>query len=198
MLVFLSFFSRFHSTTLTSSTLDCLSPSTPKMVSLWGSKKNDEEQEAGSTRGSNSRGGSRAPPSREEYEQREADADERTRLLPRQPRPPHADGYLDPDDPAVSYIYLHSRASTTRNTNPLRFRRTTSGPFDSSAFSPSSSSPLPLSGGFCSLLASSSLHLDCTLAALASSTFPTPPLRPVFSSSPVSYTHLTLPTKRIV
>ncbi|GAB7341455.1 hypothetical protein MBLNU457_7694t1 [Dothideomycetes sp. NU457] len=78
------------------------------MVSLWGSKNNDEEQDAGSNRGTNSRGGSRAPPSREEYEHREAEADERSRLLPRQPRPPHADGYLDPDDPAVSPYNLWS------------------------------------------------------------------------------------------
>lgn len=75
------------------------------MVSLWGSKNNDEEQDAGSNRGTNSRGGSRAPPSREEYERREDEADERSRLLPRQPRPPHADGYLDPDDPAVSHLH---------------------------------------------------------------------------------------------
>ncbi|KAF1353636.1 hypothetical protein BDV97DRAFT_346984 [Delphinella strobiligena] len=72
------------------------------MVSLWGSKKSDEEEdgENGSTTPRNSDGGSRPPPSRREYERREAD--ERTRLLPSQPRPPHVDGYLDPDDPAVS------------------------------------------------------------------------------------------------
>lgn len=71
------------------------------MVSLWGSK-NDEEEENGSTTSTprDAEGGSRPPPSRREYERREAD--ERTRLLPAQPRPPHADGYLDPDDPAVS------------------------------------------------------------------------------------------------
>ena len=72
------------------------------MVSLWGSKKSDDEDEAenGSAVPRDSDGDSRPPPSRREYERREAD--ERTRLLPAQPRPPHADGYLDPDDPAVS------------------------------------------------------------------------------------------------
>jgi len=71
------------------------------MVSLWGSNKNDGEQdEEGVTTPRDSDGASRPPPSRREYERREAD--ERTRLLPAQPRPPHADGYLDPDDPAVS------------------------------------------------------------------------------------------------
>ncbi|KAF7846230.1 hypothetical protein BT93_L4803 [Corymbia citriodora subsp. variegata] len=71
------------------------------MVSLWGSKTTDEEQEdGGSTTPRDAEGNSRAPPSRREYERREAN--ERDRLLPAQPRPPHADGYLDPDDPAVS------------------------------------------------------------------------------------------------
>lgn len=77
------------------------------MVSLWGSKKSDDEDENGSTTPTrNSDGGSRPPPSRAEYERREAD--ERTRLLPSQPRPPHSDGYLDPDDPAVSPYNLWS------------------------------------------------------------------------------------------
>lgn len=69
------------------------------MVSLWGSKKSDEDDNESVTP-RDSDGGSRPPPSRREYERREAD--ERTQLLPSQPRPPHADGYLDPDDPAVS------------------------------------------------------------------------------------------------
>lgn len=75
------------------------------MVSLWGSNKDGDENDAenGSTTPRNSEGGSRPPPSRREYERREAD--ERTRLLPAQPRPPHSDGYLDPDDPAVSYLF---------------------------------------------------------------------------------------------
>ncbi|GAB7364142.1 hypothetical protein MBLNU230_g4693t1 [Neophaeotheca triangularis] len=48
----------------------------------------------------------RQPPSRREYERREAT--ERDRLLPSNPRPPHSDGYLDPDDPAVSPYNLWS------------------------------------------------------------------------------------------
>lgn len=72
------------------------------MVSLWGSKSgdNDENEDNGSVTPRDAEGGNRPLPSRTEYERREAD--ERTRLLPSQPRPPHSDGYLDPDDPAVS------------------------------------------------------------------------------------------------
>ncbi|KAK5001275.1 hypothetical protein LTR28_012865, partial [Elasticomyces elasticus] len=71
------------------------------MVSLWGSKQgDDEEQNGGDNMPRDAEGGSRPPPSRQEYERREAT--ERTRLLPANPRPPHSDGYLDPDDPAVS------------------------------------------------------------------------------------------------
>ena len=77
-----------------------------KMVSLWGSKNNDEEQlDDGSTTPRGSTEDTRRPPSRRSYERREREADERTRLLPPQPRPPHSDGYLDPDDPAVSLRY---------------------------------------------------------------------------------------------
>ncbi|KAI4766646.1 hypothetical protein E4T51_00399 [Aureobasidium sp. EXF-12344] len=73
------------------------------MVSLWGSKNNDDEQlDDGSTTPRGSTEDTRRPPSRRSYERREREADERTRLLPPQPRPPHSDGYLDPDDPAVS------------------------------------------------------------------------------------------------
>ncbi|KAF2763716.1 hypothetical protein EJ03DRAFT_322462 [Teratosphaeria nubilosa] len=62
------------------------------MTSLWGSKKKDNgqaDEDEGALRRS---GESRRAPS------------ERAPLLPpsHRPRPPHADGYLDPDDPAVS------------------------------------------------------------------------------------------------
>ncbi|KAL2358156.1 hypothetical protein BJ546DRAFT_834659 [Cryomyces antarcticus] len=73
------------------------------MVSLWGTKKGDDQ--AGSASGSLHEGDDdRAgpPPSRREYRRREDEADERSRLLPANPRGPHSDGYLDPDDPAVS------------------------------------------------------------------------------------------------
>ena len=68
------------------------------MVSLWGSKNDGddhaEDGEATPTNGEDSRhsmrpSGGRAP-------------DERTRLLP-----PRGDGYLDPDDPAVSFKAAH-------------------------------------------------------------------------------------------
>lgn len=74
------------------------------MVSLWGSKKDDDDNEQHNGNGEDmprdSDDNARAPPSRREYERREAR--ETDRLLPSNPRPPHADGYLDPDDPAVS------------------------------------------------------------------------------------------------
>ncbi len=73
------------------------------MVSLWGSSKDDNNPNGS---------GSVTPREGEEAQsqsqsQRPAsgsrrDPDERTRLLPRRPPPPNSDGYLDPDDPAVS------------------------------------------------------------------------------------------------
>jgi pimeloyl-ACP methyl ester carboxylesterase len=61
------------------------------MGSLWGSKKDDDPEQNGINGESSNHN---APP-------RNSEADERTRLLPRQPPPP-AEGYLSPDDPAVS------------------------------------------------------------------------------------------------
>jgi hypothetical protein len=67
------------------------------MPSLWGSKKADEEQHPDSlnhdARDSYD-GGDRPSSSARE-------PDERTSLLPSQPRPRRSGGYLDPDDPAV-------------------------------------------------------------------------------------------------
>ncbi len=63
------------------------------MVSLWGSKNGEEHAEGeeseqpGEESGHSTRHSERHDP------------DERTRLLP-----PRHDGYLDPDDPAVSLI----------------------------------------------------------------------------------------------
>jgi hypothetical protein len=90
------------------------------MVSLWGSKNNDEEQvDDGSTTPRGSTEDTRRPPSRRSYERREREADERSRLLPAQPRPPHSDGYLDPDDPAVSNLssldHLDAELTTPRS-----------------------------------------------------------------------------------
>lgn len=65
------------------------------MVSLWGSKNDGEDREDGDatpTNGEESR----------QHSHRQSggrDPDERTRLLP-----PHNDGFLDPDDPAVCVL----------------------------------------------------------------------------------------------
>lgn len=61
------------------------------MVSLWGNKKDDDDVVE-----HNGESGSVRP-----AQPRVSEADERTRLLP----PPVHDGYLSPDDPAVSYLY---------------------------------------------------------------------------------------------
>ncbi len=69
------------------------------MVSLWGSKNGGEDNNddgAASTDGENSRQPSRGG------ERRSHEANERTRLLP-----PRNDGFLDPDDPAVSSAHSH-------------------------------------------------------------------------------------------
>jgi hypothetical protein len=63
------------------------------MVSLWGKKDDDEQgDEVASQNGGDSS-------THREPQPRPSSADERTRLLP----PPNHDGYLSPDDPAVSY-----------------------------------------------------------------------------------------------
>jgi hypothetical protein len=66
-------------------------------MSMWGSKKDHPEHDDQAPRDD---GASTTNASRRSYEPRE-EPNERTRLLDR-PRPPHSDGYLDPDDPAVS------------------------------------------------------------------------------------------------
>ncbi len=65
------------------------------MVSLWGSKK-DEDPEANGQNGGQD-GGQNGESSNQASQPRLSEADERTRLLPS-----HHDGYLSPDDPAVS------------------------------------------------------------------------------------------------
>ena len=71
-------------------------------TSLWGSKKKDnaehDAEEHDEQRDFDE--GSSRPRSGNSRSMREPT--ERDRLLPANPRPPHADGYLDPDDPAVS------------------------------------------------------------------------------------------------
>ena len=62
------------------------------MVSLWGSKNDDENEEG--------QDGTR--PQSASHSQQPEDANERTRLLHPPPHAPNrGDGYLDPDDPAV-------------------------------------------------------------------------------------------------
>ena len=97
------------------------------MVSLWGSK-NGEEQGDGDGRASTDGDNGRQP-------SRHGDAgarnpDERTRLLP-----PRSDGFLDPDDPAVSICtpYFAPADQSLR-----RFRPTICGPSEPYATSPSS------------------------------------------------------------
>ncbi|KAL1651150.1 hypothetical protein SLS58_000487 [Diplodia intermedia] len=70
------------------------------MVSLWGSNKDDDMNGSDSGAPRRSDDGPRRS-----YDEREPD--ERTRLL-HHPHPPNSDGYLDPDDPAVSPYNLWS------------------------------------------------------------------------------------------
>ena len=80
------------------------------MVSLWGSKKDDDPEPAGTQNGESSdRIITNQPP-------RLSEADERTRLLP----PPTREGYLSPDDPAVSYaLHISSDPSFVLCASPL-------------------------------------------------------------------------------
>ena len=68
-------------------------------MSLWGTAKkpDDNEQEGEGVVGQDD-----DMPSSRTQPSRIREPDERDRLLPAQPRPLHRDGYLDPDDPAVS------------------------------------------------------------------------------------------------
>ena len=72
------------------------------MVSLWGTKKDDRDRDEATQDIHDGEGSRRAapPPPRQSVE-----ADERTRLIP---PPSRHDGYLDPDDPAVSPYNLWS------------------------------------------------------------------------------------------
>ena len=75
------------------------------MSNIFGSSKKNESRSSGdldTPRHSEDDG--RPAATRRSYDSREPD--ERTRLLPQQRRPPHQDGYLDPDDPAVSQLKM--------------------------------------------------------------------------------------------
>lgn len=69
------------------------------MVNIFG-KKDDNVNGNNPDTPRQSEDDGRPPATGRNYDNREPD--ERTRLLPQQPRPAHHDGYLDPDDPAVS------------------------------------------------------------------------------------------------
>ena len=107
------------------------------MVSLWGSKKDDDPEDT-SARPQNGEQSHAAEP-------RHSEANERTRLL--QP-PPQSQGYLSPDDPAVS-PYLQFPSLFTEQLNIYsacnvvvlhayvdRYPRTTFGVYDSYVTSP--------------------------------------------------------------
>ena len=71
-------------------------------MSLWGSKKTTDENDQDHAEGAEN-GEAGGDMSRSSQDSRRREPTERDRLLPSQHRPPpHADGYLDPDDPAVS------------------------------------------------------------------------------------------------
>ncbi|KAK0864033.1 hypothetical protein LTR91_005170 [Friedmanniomyces endolithicus] len=74
-------------------------------MSLWGTAKkpDDNEQEGEGVVGQDD-----DMPSSRTQPSRIREPDERDRLLPAQPRPLHRDGYLDPDDPAVTPYNLWS------------------------------------------------------------------------------------------
>jgi hypothetical protein len=147
-----------------------------KMVSLWGTKKGDEEDHGPrsihSQNGESTEHGSARNTPR--YSQ---EADERTQLLP----PPSREGYLSPDDPAVSSsCSLHCPFVEMTNPSiamyflhvlihPHRSPHTTygaSGSFDTSQFC---SQLLPSYGGCYYWCRSSFLHQECTQEVLASS-----------------------------
>lgn len=73
-------------------------------MSLWGSRKKQNGTQEGAE-DDESHTGDMPPPSRRSGGSRSREPTERDRLLPANNRPPHADGYLDPDDPAVSEDY---------------------------------------------------------------------------------------------
>lgn len=82
------------------------------MSTLWGSKKTDNADDDedntlhvngnGSGEAADNSNMARSSDERPRSQRSRREPTERDRLLPNNPRPPHSDGYLDPDDPAVS------------------------------------------------------------------------------------------------
>ncbi len=130
------------------------------MVSLWGSKNGEEHPEGGEGEhnGEDSRQSQRHSGG--------AEPDERTRLLP-----PRSDGFLDPDDPAVSTLAASVPDDVTNVMR--RSHHTIFGASGHSIISASSSWSSASCGGSYYSSPSSSAHPRCTPAALASSTSPT-------------------------
>lgn len=132
-------------------------PNNDMAGSLWGSKRDDEEEhnQVNGEAGENStmRASHDEPRPRSSRSRREPN--ERDRLLGAH-QPPHSDGYLDPDDPAVSstwHTLIHSGGidnDSKTDTSP-RSPHTTFGPSALCASSPCSSWP-SLSSGGCSYL----------------------------------------------
>jgi hypothetical protein len=132
------------------------------MVSLWGSKKDDDPEPAGTQNGESSeRIAEHQPP-------RLSEADERTRLL----LPPTSGGYLSPDDPAVSAVAVHYCLLLL--TQPTRYLHTTSGVYASCATSLFCFPLPPSSGGFYCWYPFSSARPECTLEGPGSLISPTP------------------------
>jgi len=90
------------------------------MVSLWGtSKKDDDDQNEGVRPQTGESSERTAAP-------RVSEADERTRLLPPRPR----EGYLSPDDPAVSSEFCPQNVDVLVSADQApRFLHTTFGVF---------------------------------------------------------------------
>jgi hypothetical protein len=80
------------------------------MTSLWGTKKTDDNADDVLHVNGNENGEAadmaRTSDERPRSSRASREPNERDRLLPRNPGPPHRDGYLDPDDPAVGVIQL--------------------------------------------------------------------------------------------
>lgn len=77
-------------------------------MSLWGTKKKDDDDNLPAERSH--------PASGRDFDEDDGrmreEATERDRLLPSDHRrPPHSDGYLDPDDPAVSVAMLNAMSA---------------------------------------------------------------------------------------
>ena len=75
-------------------------------MSLWGTKKNDDQNDQDHPEGAEN-GESAENMPRNSQDSRRRDPTERDRLLPSRLPPPHSDGYLDPDDPAVSVLVCY-------------------------------------------------------------------------------------------